>query len=171
MYLDLSIKLVDEKQKPSGRVVITGILENASSISKISDSDIEIPIDFSTGTVSILNLHVVHLDTKISKQLSQPYMKLNYRDWNTITEISESKDYQDFSYKYLSYKVDVDQSSLKTSFMKFELCTKSMLGSEVIVAVGEVCLIQSILTIDKPVEISCVLLDQKTKKKNSQIIK
>ena len=161
--VDLSMKLMDEKQKPAGRVVITGVLENFTSVVKIADKDVLVPVDFTTGTIYILNLHVVNLDTKTSKQLSDPYLKLAYRDWNTVTHPSESKDHQDFSYKYLDYKVDVDQSSVKTSLMKVELCTKSMLGSEVIVATGEVCFIQSILSIDKPIEVSCVLLDKETK--------
>ena len=67
----------------------------------LSDSDVEIPIDFITGTVSILNIHVVGLDTKIANQLNKPYMKLIYGDWNATTVSLESKDYQDFSYLYL----------------------------------------------------------------------
>jgi hypothetical protein len=80
---DLSISLIDSKQKASGRVVINVV------ISKSKSDDYKIPPDFEVGTFTISKINAFNLKNTEFVGKQDPYVVLKFGDWTDKTHTKD----------------------------------------------------------------------------------
>lgn len=147
---ELSIAIVDEKEKPSGRVIVY-----AKIIESIEEDNIIIPDTFIDGILRIKR--VTLSNTTVGKDFhllkSEPYVILKLNKFNERTPVSTNKNESNVTWNNLDYAVNCDYKTVQSSELLVEVWTHSMTG-DTLVSTAKVPVRASGGGIGKEVEIS-----------------
>jgi hypothetical protein len=161
---DLSISLIDSKQKASGRVVINVV------ISKSKSDDYKIPPDFEVGTFTISKINAFNLKNTEFVGKQDPYVVLKFGDWTDKTHTKDEAG-DNATWDFLSIDCEnITKQSLASQQLEVSVFDENTTRSHVLIGKGSVSLLKCASNIKEVQKLSIDLLDEKNKNSGKVVI-
>ena len=120
----LTLKIMDEQDKFSGKVVIYGTL---SPFEKVAD----LPPSYQEGILKIKRITAINLKNKEFLGKGDPYVKLELNEFKTETNVQKGAG-ENVTWNYLDYQIRCDRRSVNGSDITVEVWDKETFNDKLI---------------------------------------
>jgi Ca2+-dependent lipid-binding protein len=157
--VELSVELQDEKQKPTGRLVLFALVTDGI---EPDESDLKINPEFEFGTLNIGKIRSFDLKNTEIFGLQDPFVELQVGGWQDKT-FTKDEGGGDVLWDFLDLHCDVTSAMLLTEKMSITVWDENRGRKNALIGRGECSLIKPGANMGQEVEVSVSLKDAKDK--------
>ena len=157
--VELSVELVDEKEKPTGRLVL---FAQATDGIEPDESDLKVCPDFEFGTLSVSKIRSFDLKNTEIMGLQDPFVELQVGSWEGKT-FTKDEGGGDVLWDFLDLQFDVTSEMLLSEKMLITVWDENRGRKNALIGRGECSLIKPGANVGTEVEVAVSLKDQKDK--------